>query len=154
MKQLEIMKEMSSSNLRRNLNQLNEALQKNSFGENVTQLIDFIDSLYNNDSAFLSVINDINQFKYKFKRSNIYLSDLVKKSLQSLIFDPYKNMGLKNKDALNLKMDIFMRKLPVKDHREYNHVKDIRTNKREPEKDESATNLELQFMPQLKVSNK
>ncbi|XP_047039652.1 uncharacterized protein LOC124644383 [Helicoverpa zea] len=117
-----------------NLNALSYILKEEMYDDNVKDFIDHVNSLYKDDSKekFQKVLNELEQYGVKSKRTDDKLEKIIRDGLRSVIFDHYTNLNVNIRRKLKTKIDKFWSK--------FRNIKSEK-NSEESKDDSDATEL-------------
>lgn len=107
-KKLDELKEMPLEDVRDSIDELLKIWKGGKLGEHNEQLLNYLDSLYEDDASekLAVVLTDLDFYRSdKKQRSSIDLFDIVRKGLRSLVFDHYTNLKAKQRNDVRLKLE-------------------------------------------------
>nr|XP_049695972.1 uncharacterized protein LOC110381790 [Helicoverpa armigera] len=127
-----------------NLNALSYILKEEMYDDNVKEFIDHVNSLYKDDSKekFQKVLNELEQYGVKSKRTDDKLEKIIRDGLRSVIFDHYTNLNVNIRRKLKTKIDKFWSKF-----------RNIKSDKNSEESKDDSDATELKNKPKTLKNN-
>ncbi|PZC72184.1 hypothetical protein B5X24_HaOG211774 [Helicoverpa armigera] len=127
-----------------NLNALSYILKEEMYDDNVKEFIDHVNSLYKDDSKekFQKVLNELEQYGVKSKRTDDKLEKIIRDGLRSVIFDHYTNLNVNIRRKLKTKIDKFWSKF-----------RNIKSEKNSEESKDDSDATELKNKPKTLKNN-
>lgn len=109
-------------NLRKNLDNAIQVIEGSKFSKIQTEFVDYVNSLYRQDSSdkFKAFLNNLQTYSSKSKRANLDLIKVVREGIRSVIFDHYSSLNVNARKDLKIKLETSWRSVKYPNTVEYN----------------------------------
>ncbi|KAJ8706784.1 hypothetical protein PYW07_012862 [Mythimna separata] len=109
---LDALKTQSAEAIKADIKALSEKLTNGNYDKNVTEIVNYIDSLYRQDARkqLQKVISELEAHGNVKPKSNTKLREIIKNAVRSVVFDHYTNLNANVRRDVKQKIDSFWKR--------------------------------------------